>query len=254
LSRSATAGARGRELTGRLIPFERCFNFRDLGGYETGDGRRLRWRSLYRSMTPEFMTSADAEAARELNIGLVIDLRGPRFKTSGPIGEPPAQRVTPGRRRALIRDPEELNTFLQLSPEEALPIVLDRMAPSIAKGAALIAESTGPVLVHCRLGKDRTGVFCAALLKLLGVDDETVIADYLLSTETLDAAHSLVREGEPADQVGRGSRVANEPPSRAAMQAVLASLDDRYGGAEAYFLANGLSRRRIAALRAKLLA
>jgi hypothetical protein len=204
-------------------------------------------------MTPEFMSATDAEKARGLDIALVIDLRGPRFPTSGPIGEPPARRITPGRRRVLARSPEELKAFLELSPQEALPQVLDRMATAIAKGAAAIADVDGPALVHCRLGKDRTGVFYAALLKLLGVDDETVIADYLISAETLYAAHALVRADEPADQVGMGSRVANEPPSPEAMRAVLYRLEVHYGGSEAYFLANGLSRRRIAALRAKLL-
>jgi protein tyrosine/serine phosphatase len=237
----------------RLIQFERCFNFRDLGGYAARDGRHVRWRKLYRSMTPEFMSQADAAAARALHIELVIDLRGPRFKTSGPIGEPPARRVTPGRRRALIQTPEQLKAFLELAPEDALPIVLDRMARAIARGAGLIADAPGAVLVHCRLGKDRTGVFSAALLKLLGVDDETIIADYLLSAETLHEAQSLLRSDEPADQVGMGSRVAKEPPKREAIQAVLARLEEQYGGAEAYFRAHGLTKRRIEALRENLL-
>ncbi len=253
MSRLVTSGATALGQTQRCIEFERCFNFRDLGGYETADGHKLRWQRLYRSMTPEFMSPADAEKARDLKVELVIDLRGPRFDSSGPIGEPPARRITPGRRRALIRNQTELQAFLQLSPEEALPQVLDRMAHAIAKGVAAIADADGPALVHCRLGKDRTGVFCATLLKLLGVDDATIIEDYLLSAETLDAAHALVRADEPPDQVGMGSRVANEPPSREAMRAVLDRLEEHYGGAEAYFLANGLSRRRIASLRAKLL-
>ena len=253
MNRVVASGAHKSDLTQRSIEFERCFNFRDLGGYEAVDGRKLRWHRLYRSMTPEFMSVADAEKARDLNVELVIDLRGPRFPTSGPIGEPPARRITPGRRRALARNPEELKAFLQLSPEEALPQVLDRMGPAIAKSVAAIADADGPALVHCRLGKDRTGVFYATLLKLLGVDDATIIEDYLLSTATLDAAHALVRADEPPDQVGMGSRVANEPPSLEAMRAVLDRLERHYGGAEAYFLANGLSRRRIASLRTKLL-
>ena len=253
MSRPVAGGAQAPDLGERCIEFERCFNFRDLGGYKTAGGRRLRWQRLYRSMTPEFMSDADAKKARALDIEVVIDLRGPRFPTSGPVGEPPARRITPGRRRALVRNPDELKAFLQLSPEEALPQVLDRMGPVIAKGVAAIADADGPVLVHCRLGKDRTGVFYATLLKLLGVDDETIIEDYLLSAETLDAAHALVRADEPPDQVGMGSRVANEPPSREAMRAVLNRLENEYGGAEAYFLKNGLSKRRMAALRARLL-
>src|SRR5215213_5459091 len=73
----------------RHLSFERCFNFRDIGGYETEDGRRVMWQRLFRSMTPQWMTPADAARARELGIELLIDLRGPRDDNSGPLGESP---------------------------------------------------------------------------------------------------------------------------------------------------------------------
>ena len=82
--------------TTRHLSFERCFNFRDLGGYATEDGRRVKWRRLFRSMTPQWMTPADVEEAKALGIELVVDLRGPRDDTSGPLGEPPARRIAPG--------------------------------------------------------------------------------------------------------------------------------------------------------------
>ena len=40
---------------------------------------------------------------------------------------------------------------------------------------------TYPVLIHCTSGKDRTGVVVAALLKILGIPDEVIIEEYLLS-------------------------------------------------------------------------
>ena len=43
----------------------------------------------------------------------------------------------------------------------------------------LAVEETHPALVHCTTGKDRTGWAVAVLLLWLGVDDETVMADYL---------------------------------------------------------------------------
>src|SRR5205823_13347586 len=44
-------------------------------------------------------------------------------------------------------------------------------------------ESRLPMVVHCTAGKDRTGVASALVLAALGVDDETIAADYELSTE-----------------------------------------------------------------------
>ena len=60
-AKSATAG--GPDGTG-MIAFDGCRNFRDLGGYATASGSRVRTRGLFRSMTPEFMTERDLERAR----------------------------------------------------------------------------------------------------------------------------------------------------------------------------------------------
>lgn len=236
----------------RHIEFERCFNFRDLGGYVGLDGRTVRWRRLFRSMTPEYFSTADIEAARALGIGLVIDLRGPRFKTSGPLGEQPARRVAPGRRRPLTRNRQALREYLELPPDEALPLVVDRMGPAFARAAGLIADEEAPVLIHCRLGKDRTGVFSAILLRLLGVQEETVIHDYLLSALSGAAARRLLAEMEPPDQRNE-SRVAREPPDRAAIENTLHRLERQYGGAEEYLRLYGLSPRKIRVLRTNLL-
>ena len=60
----------------RLIPLEGCLNFRDLGGYPTADGRRVRWRRLFRSDALHLLTTADVAHVRDdLGIGDVIDLR-----------------------------------------------------------------------------------------------------------------------------------------------------------------------------------
>ena len=59
----------------RHISFEACFNFRDLGGYPTEDGRKLRWKTLYRSDTLHRLTASDAEVFAALGVQTVIDLR-----------------------------------------------------------------------------------------------------------------------------------------------------------------------------------
>ena len=235
----------------RLIPFERCFNFRDLGGYAGLDGRRVRWRRLFRSMTPEHMTDADAAHARELGLDLVVDIRGRRFQSSGPVGAGPTRRVALGSRRALGPTKRFLASFIKMSPPDALPVVLDRLAPTYARAVSLIAKAHGPVLMHCRLGKDRTGVLAAVVLKLLGVSDDDVIEDSLASVPHAAAAHNLLREmGETQPSV---SRVADAPPSGAAMEAMLRRLEDAYGGARSYCLRQRISPRTLDLLVDKLL-
>ena len=59
----------------RRIALEGAVNFRDLGGYATGDGRRTRWRTLFRADGLGDLTAADLEVLRDLGIRTVVDLR-----------------------------------------------------------------------------------------------------------------------------------------------------------------------------------
>lgn len=143
--------------------------------------------------------------------------------------------------------------YANLRPEEALPIVLLRLGRAYARAASAIANEAKPSLVHCRLGKDRTGVFSAVILNSLGVSDEAVIEDYALSGLCLDACHQLLAEFEQPASGAMQSRVARESPNRAAMQEVLRILNGHYGGGAAYLRFHGLRKRDVAALRDRLL-
>src|SRR3954451_1702516 len=61
--------------TTRHVALESAFNFRDLGGYPAGEGRRTRWRTLFRSDGLHRLTPADVEILRGLGLRTVIDLR-----------------------------------------------------------------------------------------------------------------------------------------------------------------------------------
>jgi len=69
----------------RRVDLEGCLNFRDLGGYPTADGRRIRWRRVYRSDALHHLTPADVARMRdELAIGTVMDLRStPELRADG---------------------------------------------------------------------------------------------------------------------------------------------------------------------------
>jgi protein-tyrosine phosphatase len=53
---------------------------------------------------------------------------------------------------------------------------------------AIAGNSEGSTVVHCHVGKDRTGWFCAALGLLLGLPEEQVIHDYMLSGQGVEAS------------------------------------------------------------------
>ena len=62
----------------RLLPLVGAYNFRDMGGYPTTDGRVTRWGRLFRSDTLHALTESDLRGLREIGLKCVIDLRTAR--------------------------------------------------------------------------------------------------------------------------------------------------------------------------------
>ncbi len=227
----------------REIEFERCFNFRDLGGYAGLGGKRVRWRRLYRSMSPQWMSEADVRRARsELNIGAVIDFRAERSAGSGSLGEPPTCRTVIPVLTSRSLPPE--------TPTERVALLLtERNGPLYVQAIEFIAGQEAACLFHCQTGKDRTGLQAAVLLKLLGVSDADVLEDYMLSSAGFKRALALWRE---SDVPVPASGLAVEPPEGAWLQAMLDWLETR-GGAEAHLLASGASPELLARFREAML-
>ena len=110
-------------------------------------------------------------------------------------------------------------------------MLLERSAPAFCQAVGVLAANPGRnVLFHCRLGKDRTGVVSAVLLKLFGVSDSDVITDYMYSSAfEAQARGRLAKVGIAPPE--NESRVAREPTSPQAIEALLTALRERHGGA-----------------------
>jgi protein tyrosine/serine phosphatase len=113
-----------------------------------------------------------------------------------------------------------------------------------------LAETDGPVLIHCAAGKDRTGLLAALTHRLAGAHPDDVIADYMLTNSVRRMDDWAARIGEQIErEIGRR-------PSDAAVRAFLAvhpawleaafaEIDARFGGVEAYLeRALGVDARR----------
>jgi protein-tyrosine phosphatase len=221
----------------RLIPFESCLNFRDLGGYEGIDGRHLRWARLYRSMTPQLMTEADLDRAlNQLRIRRVIDLRDRDDLDSGPLGRAPSTRHVV-KFMEVGRFPE----LVELPVVEILPRHLERSAQAFAESMTLLAEDPGGATVfHCQTGKDRTGVLALMVLRLLGVSEDDAVDDYMYGAPLAAAVQGLVNT-IATPRLFPPPASAREPPDAAAARAFLSRLDGQYGGARAYLEGLGVS-------------
>ncbi len=167
-------------------------NFRDLGGLPLAAGGVTQAGVLYRS---DALYPGDARpaAAPAWPPATVIDLRSPGESAAGYSwpAEVTVHRIPLLRRAAVVtggrehasgpgpRRPVSLES-LYLAMLQAVP---DRLASLVG----LAASSTGPVLVHCAAGKDRTGVAVAVLLLAAGVEPAAVVADYTATAARMTA-------------------------------------------------------------------
>jgi len=124
---------------------------------------------------------------------------------------------------------------------------------SVVAALHAIASSDGAVVVHCAAGKDRTGTVVGLALKAVGVPDDLVIADYAASAERVAAIMDRLRV-KPAYAANlRDKTVAQQSPTTDTMRLLLATLDERYGGALGWLGTQGWTPSDTDRLRRKLL-
>jgi protein-tyrosine phosphatase len=239
----------------RLIALEGCLNFRDLGGYPTARGGRVRWRRMFRSDALHALTPADVSQLRdEIGLATVVDLRSTaelRADADGPL-----------RRAGVAHHHVPLFDGAAVRAEDvAVPVTLaDRYwllaeyaNEKIARALSALAASNGPAVYHCAAGKDRTGVISAVLLGVLGVPDEVIVADYAATKENLDAIVERLMATKSYATV-----LASLPPDTLhaeaeTMVAFLERIRERYGDMRGYALSAGVTPDALEALMVRLI-
>jgi protein-tyrosine phosphatase len=232
----------------RTISFERVFNFRDLGGYPTSDGRVTRWRALYRADSINRLSDADMRSIRALGLRTVIDLRTPGELEAR--GRFPLHAHPVDYHHLSLMDvmwEKDDRAAVELPPAEfLLHKYLEMMATAEDRIAAafriLASTSALPAVFHCAAGKDRTGILAGLLLSSLGVDDEHVVADYALTGPNVARMMAWAREADPkalaAIEAQPAVFLVADP---AAMEGLLGTLRDGYGSTRQYVLSLGVT-------------
>lgn len=239
----------------RRLPLEGAVNFRDLGGYSVGEGRRTRWRCLFRSDSLAALTSQDLERLAALNLYGLIDFRIPDERMSHPNRLPAGSslRIT---EIGFWPDgvPEMLNALRDLRIDAAAieqaytrqyrcyPV--HHCAEYRTMLEAVEAAAGRPMLIHCVSGKDRTGFGAAVILMALGATKSVIVEDYLLTNAHRRDIGHLMPPGTPASVADELS--AAKP---AYIEAAFESIETAFGDIDSY-LARGLGfdaerRRRL---------
>ncbi|BFH11587.1 hypothetical protein J6TS7_22560 [Paenibacillus dendritiformis] len=186
----------------RVLPFEGVFNFRDMGGYEAADGRKVKYGILFRSAELTGMTEQDLSLLQSLGIRTIFDYRDdgeaalkpdPVIPGINNIRVPAMRQEVPADMRELIRG----NFFKKLTAESfaAMYVQMAIDNPSFQRLMSMIMNPDNlGILHHCAAGRDRTGIGAAFILLALGVPRETIIEDYLLSNQTLHPMNENMKE------------------------------------------------------------
>jgi protein-tyrosine phosphatase len=164
-------------------------NFRDLGGYPARDGRAVRWRQIFRSNHLGHLTEADIEVLRPLGLKSAFDFRGTEERVAALCGlQEVAVHSLPIEPTVVATLRTRLADRATLSSADALDVMRDSYRNYVryntASFRALFAhllEDRAPLVIHCTAGKDRTGFACALVLHALGVADDLIAEDYLLT-------------------------------------------------------------------------
>jgi protein-tyrosine phosphatase len=190
-------------LAERRLPLEGSPNFRDLGGYETLDGGRLKWGRLYRSGKLSTLSDDDLHRLKRLGLTLVCDFRHlveqelePTRLYAGHAVTRASLPVTPGSLQSFIeglhRGVIDVKDSAQLMQSINREFVSGHL-PRYAEMFRLLLLEDQPVLIHCASGKDRTGFGAALILDVLGVEEDQIIQDYLLSNRYLPIDEQVER-------------------------------------------------------------
>jgi protein-tyrosine phosphatase len=180
-------------------------NFRDLGGYTTADGRRVRRGQVFRSDHLAGLTEADVARLQTLGVRHSLDFRGVAEYTATPYAIAGIERV------ALTIEPTVIARMQALvaqgvvpTTEETVDLMRETYRDFVNHNAGtygrflkhLLAQPT-PQVFHCTAGKDRTGFAAALLLSALGVERATIEHDYLLTNQLYRRDPRLEGKGHP---------------------------------------------------------
>ena len=188
---------KGRIMT-QMENFRKEVNFRDLGGYRAADGRKIRNGLLYRSGALGLMNPEELAFFRNLGIRTILD-----FRSKKACRELPDPEIDGCEQIQMCAAFENFRDDLNDSPREFYEMLIDEdqhgnMIATVVSSihASLVYSNEAykemfrklvnnevPLLFHCSQGKDRTGIGAILIMLALGIDEEQIRYDYLLSNE-----------------------------------------------------------------------
>ena len=252
----------------RMLAVRGSRNLRDLGGYRTADGRRVRHGRLYRAGHPGELCETGMAEFAALGLGAIVDLRTTEERAHIPY---PAEALgqthywsrdyalSRGDIVAMLREPATTADAMRAQMKANYRKLVHEQHEGIAATLRFLGEGRTPVLINCTAGKDRTGVAAAVVLAALGAPHEAVRRDFAYTEVVQDPGSQLFkydRDGpfgymlDVPSEVMRAMMGAD--PSN--IDAMFDDLAERFGSVEGYLReAHGIDAAALNALRDDML-
>ncbi len=242
----------------RHLSFEGAFNFRDLGGYTTTDGRMVKWRTLFRADAVHRLPDAELDQLAEIGLRTVVDLRTEAEVEHGHLHDP-GRGITHLHLDVLgqVWAPRDLDDDADAGEVlgDLYVQMLDIGAPALSGAFRALADANNlPAVFHCAAGKDRTGVLAAMILSTIGVADHVIVADYAISGRNMSELIERLKRDRPEALTAMSdqpSAYLAAPPE--AMARLLEHVNDRFGSMTGYVQSIGIDSDVIEALAESLL-
>ncbi|MDY6852415.1 MAG: tyrosine-protein phosphatase, partial [Thermodesulfobacteriota bacterium] len=250
----------------RRVPLEGSFNFRDLGGYRTTDGRRVKWGRVFRSDHLARLTEQDQVLLGNMGLRLVCDFRTPAETEKAPDRLPQDSSIEYLHLPVIHGEFDPAVAMARMKQGDIGWLTHDFMLKRYKKKVDDFPDIWGtvlnrladpgnrPLVFHCTAGKDRAGACAALILLALGVPEETVIYDHGLSNvyiaDVLEKVYKYIRAMGVDPEAVHPYFTA----PRDAIEAFLNHIREVYGGADNYFRTKaGVSGEALDRLRQDLL-
>ncbi|UOQ49926.1 tyrosine-protein phosphatase [Gracilibacillus caseinilyticus] len=195
----------------RKLEIEGAINFRDMGGYQTGDGRTVVQGKFFRSGDLSKLTDAGLQQLKQLNIWKICD-----FRSKNEISENPDPIIEQAEhvhmpvipKNEKILDPkQQMERYMKLVQQnQGEQMMVDLYCTMVEQKNVwrdllhlLMDDNSGPFIIHCTAGKDRTGVGSALILKTLGVSETVILEDYEKTNEAIEQLKHLTKGTIPAE-------------------------------------------------------
>ncbi|MDR1436932.1 MAG: tyrosine-protein phosphatase [Candidatus Symbiothrix sp.] len=225
----------------RIIPVQRTFNCRDMGGYSNKNKKQTKWGKLYRSGTLSLANTHDINILRRLKIKTIIDFRTERDSYAHPLKYKPEQvfnlplrgsnynaffdEILSGKmkRNDIITHSQDVFSFLLENNSDYFIKMFD----------ILLDENNYPLVFFCSLGKDRSAIAAALILAALDMDRETILNDYLLSNDLINFP-ALVKNADSFEPEIQETITALFSANREFLVYALDRIDREYGSLQTF--------------------